>query len=172
MLSEKEKEAIEKVPTASVQAYDFYLRGRQFFYQHRRKGYEFARQMFTRAIEIDPAYAGAYAGLADCSSLLYMYLDATESNAEQAEQASRKALELDPSLAEVHVARGNAFFLRKQYPEAEKEFETATRLDSKLFEAYYFCARLCYTQGKMEEAANGLNRPVRCGRRIFKRQRC
>jgi len=151
-LTETEKQAIAKAPTADVKAYDYYLRGRQFFYQFRRRGYDFARQMFTRAIEIDPSYAQAYAGIADCYSYLYMYWDANKSNIEAAEDASRKALVLDPGLAEAHVARGLAISLSKRYDEAETEFETAIRLDAKLFEAYYFYARACFQQGKLEKA--------------------
>src|ERR1700683_3105192 len=152
MLTASEKEAIAKPPTADVKAYDYYLRGRQFFYQFRRRGYDFARQMFTRAIEIDPGYARAYAGVADCYSYLYMYWDATKANIEAAEDASRKALVLDPGLAEAHVARGLAISLSKRYDEAETEFETAIRLDGKLFEAYYFYARACFQQGKLAKA--------------------
>ncbi len=151
-LTETEKQAIAKAPTADVKAYDYYLRGRQFFYQFRRRGYDFARQMFTRAIEIDPGYARAYAGVADCYSYLYMYWDATKANIEAAEDASRKALVLDPGLAEAHVARGLAISLSKRYDEAETEFETAIRLDGKLFEAYYFYARACFQQGKLAKA--------------------
>jgi serine/threonine protein kinase len=99
VLSEDEKRAIEKMPTENVEAYDYYLRGRQFFHQHRRTSIEFARQMFTRAIEIDPEYALAHAGIADCCSILYMYFDARESNLKQADIASRKALQLDTGLA-------------------------------------------------------------------------
>src|SRR3970040_2318491 len=61
VLSEEEKRAIEKLPTENVQAYDYYLRGRQFFHQFRRTGIQFARRMFERAIEIDPNYPRAYA---------------------------------------------------------------------------------------------------------------
>jgi adenylate cyclase len=70
MLSDDEKRDIEKIPTRDVQAYDYYLRGRQVVYQFRRKGLEFARQMFARAIVIDPSYAAAFAGVADVSSFL------------------------------------------------------------------------------------------------------
>jgi tetratricopeptide (TPR) repeat protein len=153
MLTASEKEAIAKPPTADVKAYDYYLRGRQFFYQFRRRGYDFARQMFTRAIEIDPGYARAYAGVADCHSYLYMYWEASESNLQAADEASRKALLLDPGLAEAHVSRGLAISLSKRYDEAELEFQTAIRLDSRLFEAYYFYARACFQQGKLKEAA-------------------
>jgi serine/threonine protein kinase/tetratricopeptide (TPR) repeat protein len=154
VLTESEKKAIAKTPTADVKAYDYYLRGRQFFYQFRRRGYDFARQLFTRAIEIDPGYARAYAGVSDCYSYLYMYWDASEANLVAADDASRKALLLDPALAEAHVSRGLAISLSKRYDEAELEFQTAMRLDPKLFEAYYFYARACFQQGKLEEAAN------------------
>ncbi len=154
MLSEQEKRAIAKAPTADVQAYDYYLRGRQYFHQFRRRSFDFARQMFARAIVIDPRYARAYAGVADCCSHLYMYWGASADDLKEAEAASRKAVELDPELAEGHVSRGLALLMTKKYEEAHKEFETAIQLDPKLFEAYYFYARACFQQGKLEEAAH------------------
>ena len=152
VLSEDEKRAIEKAPTDNVEAYDYYLRGRKYFHQHRRTSLEFARQMFTRAIEVDPGYARAYAGVADCCSILYMYFDARASNLKQADKASLKALQLDPDLAEAHSARGLAFSLSKEYDKAAEEFETAMRLDPKLYEAPYFYGRACIAQGKSTEA--------------------
>ena len=152
MLTESEKQAIAKAPTADVKAYDFYLRGRQFFYQFRRRGYDFARQLFTRAIELDPGYARAFAGVADCYSYLYMYWEASEENLKAADDASQKALLLDPDLAEAHVSRGLAISLSKRYEESENEFEMALQLDPKLYEAYYFYARACFQQGKLERA--------------------
>src|ERR1700691_1428878 len=152
MLTESEKQAIAKAPTADVKAYDFYLRGRQFFYQFRRRGYDFARQLFSRAIELDPGYARAFAGVADCYSYLYMYWEASEENLKAADDASQKALLLDPDLAEAHVSRGLAISLSKRYEESENEFEMALQLDPKLYEAYYFYARACFQQGKLERA--------------------
>jgi serine/threonine protein kinase/Flp pilus assembly protein TadD len=153
VLSEQEKRAIAKAPTADVQAYDYYLRGRQYFHQFRRKSFDFARQMFARAIVIDPAYARAYAGVADCCSHLYMYWGASNDDLREAEAASRKAVELDPELAEGHVSRGLALLMTKKYDAAESEFRTAIQLDPKLFDASYFYARACFQQGKLEEAA-------------------
>ncbi len=152
-LTEQEKQAISKAPTASVKAYDFYLRGRQFFHQFRRKSYEAARQMFERAIEIDPQYARAYAGIADCLSFLYSSFDSNPKLLDDADVASRKALELDPELAEAHASRALVLSLRKKHDEAAKEFEAALRLDPNLFEAYYFYARSLFAQGKMQQAA-------------------
>ena len=153
ILTEQEKRAIGKVPTSNMLAYEFYLRGRRFFHQFSRKGFEYARQMFARAIETDPNYARAHAGLADCCSSLYINWEATQANLEEADRESLKALELDPESAEAHASRGLAVSLRKAYDEAAREFETAIRLNPKLFEAYYFYARTLFAQGKLPEAA-------------------
>ena len=64
---------------------------------------------------------------------------------------SRKALDLDPDSAEAHAARGLACSLKRNYVEAESEFEQAIHLDPTLFEAYYFYARICFEQGKLEK---------------------
>jgi len=153
VLTEQEKRAIEKAPTTDVQAYDYYLKGRQFFHQFRRKSFDFARQLFARAIVIDPNYALAYAGVADCCAFIFLWWDASDDNRKEAEIASRKAVELDPELAEAHVSRGLAFQMVRKYDEAHKEFETAIQLNPKIFDAYYFYARLRYQRGEMEEAA-------------------
>jgi serine/threonine protein kinase/Flp pilus assembly protein TadD len=152
ILSEGEKKQIEKARAVNVQAYDYYLRGRQYFHQLRRKSLEYARQMFAKAIEIDPEYARAHAGVADCYSLLYTYFDAREFNLRQADKASSKALELEPDLAEGHVAKGLAVSLSKRFDEAEQEFETAMRIDPKLFQAAYWFARARLSQGSFDEA--------------------
>jgi TolB-like protein/Flp pilus assembly protein TadD len=148
-----EEDAPNAAAPASVEAYEFYLRGRQFFHQFRRRSFEFAEEMFARAIEIDPGYARAYAGIADCRSSLYLNWAATEDNLRRADAASCKALELGPDLAEAHVARGLVLSLRKQFAEARGEFETAIRLDATLFEARYLFARHCRREGKLLEAA-------------------
>ncbi|MDO8501477.1 MAG: protein kinase [Gemmatimonadaceae bacterium] len=158
ILSEDEKRAIEKVPTANVEAYECYLRGRQFFHQFQKSALEFARQMFTRAIEIDPTYALAYAGLADSCSLLYTNFDASETNLRNADTASRRALELGPELAEAHVARGHAVSLSGNQAEAEAEFETAMRLNPQLFDAAYMFGRALLAQGQLERAAEMFDR--------------
>lgn len=153
ILSDKERRAIGKGVPADIQAYDYYLRGRQFFHQFRRRGFEFARRMFERAIAIDPNYARAHAGLADCHSLLFMYWDTCQTNLEQASVASQRALELDPDLPEAHVARGLAVSLSKQHALAEEQFQKAIQLDPTMFEARYFYGRACLSQGRLLDAA-------------------
>ena len=151
-LTEEEKHAIERTPTSSIEAYDFYLRGRRFFYRHTRKYTHHAIEMFSHAIEKDTSYARAYAGKADCYSYSFWYFGGSTADLEQAEKDSETALRLDPNLSEAHAARGLALSLTKMFEEAEKEFETAIELNPNLFEAYYFYARACFIQGKHAEA--------------------
>lgn len=152
-LSPSEERAIEQKPTENIEAYEYYLRGRRHFYFLNQQGWESAREAFSRAIELDPDYALAYAGLADCYSCLYMFAESSATNRQQAETNSRLALQLAPDSAQVHASRGLALSHSKRYEEAEAAFERAIKLDPKLFDAYYFYGRHAFAQGRMEEAA-------------------
>jgi TolB-like protein/tetratricopeptide (TPR) repeat protein len=151
-LTPRESLAIAKIPTADLRSYDFYLRGRQYFYQYTRKGIEFALKMFSQAIDLDPSFARAYAGIADCNSFLYLYSGSKQKQRKQADSSSLKAVQLDPDSAESHSSRGVALSINKAFSDAQKEFETAIRLDPMLFEAYYFYARDCFSQGRLDKA--------------------
>ena len=150
-------------PTADVTAYDFYLRGRRFFHERRKKSLRFAQQMFKKAIEIDPEYALAYAGLADsCSLLAHWYQDSREgTNIEEADRASRRAMELAPEIGQTHASRGFALFLMSRLDEAGQEFQKAIELDPKQFDARYFQARAWYQQGEHERAVELFEEAVR-----------
>ena len=136
-----------EVITENVEAYEYYLRGRQYFHQWTRTGIQFARRMYERAIELDPKFATAYAGIADCCAFLYMYWDGSKANLDGADAASLRALTLDPDLAEAHASRGFALALSRQYEAARPEFETAIRLNPKLYEAHYLYARALFQEG-------------------------
>ncbi len=158
ILSDDEKKQIEKQRAGNVEAYEFYLRGRLNFHQLKRSSLESARLMFNKAIEVDPGYALAHAGVADCYSLLYTYFDAREFNLRQAEAASARALELEPDLAEAHLSRGLAVSLSKHFDEAEREFEQAIVLGPQLFEAFYWYGQAKLSQGKFAEAVKMFER--------------
>jgi TolB-like protein/cytochrome c-type biogenesis protein CcmH/NrfG len=152
-LSPGETEALERPPTRDLQAYDYYLRGRGFYYRYGPSDMPNAVQMFTRAVERDPAYAPAYAGLADCWSYLYLYSHRSEEISRKAEEASRHAVELAPGSAQAQASRGLALSLNRRDAEAEAAFLAALRLDGDLFEARYFYARHCFVMGRAEESA-------------------
>src|SRR6266550_7671716 len=147
----QEKKSIGQTPTDNLEAYNYYLKGRQLLHRGSQSGYKAAREMFAKAVELDPSYARAYAGIADCDS--FLFLRTTESISPDGVLAmSEKALALDNHLAEAHASRGNALSVAKRYAEAEAEFEKAISLDPNSFEAHYFYARACVFQGKIEQA--------------------
>ncbi len=152
VLTEKERRAMVRPKTSSVEAYDLYLRGRHLFYKAGRDAQHEAIALFEQAADIDPEYAPAYAGMADASCFLYMFHRSLPEDRERAEWASLKALELAPHLAECHASRGFVVSLSKRFDEAEREFKTALALDPRLFEAKYFFGRVRMTQGRFEEA--------------------
>jgi len=137
-------------------AYELYLRGRQLFHQFRRSNFERARQVFSRAIALDPEFALAHSGLADCCSYLYLYWQPTLENLRLADSASRRALALSPGLAEAQVSRAVALSTLRNYPEAEVAFQNAIDIDPNCFEAHYFYGRACLAQGKYREAVAAL----------------
>jgi adenylate cyclase len=149
----QEKKSISQTPTDNVEAYTYYLRGRQFLRRRSTKAYfELARRMFTKAVELDPLYARAYAGIADCDSFLFLQYHVNVA-INDILTTSAKALALEGGLAEAHASRGLALSLGERYEEAEAEFEQAIALDRNSFEGHYFYARSCFKQGKLEKAA-------------------
>ena len=152
-LSPAESSALRKPATLDIQAYDCYMRGRKFYYKYSPRAVEFAIQMFARSIELDPNYAQAYAGLADCWSYTYLYSDRSEAIRAQADRASLKAAELDPGSAQALASRGLSLSLSGRNEEAERAFEAAIRIAPDLFEARYFYARHCFALGQLERAA-------------------
>ena len=153
VLTEKEEKAIKKIPTQSVRAYEYYLRGRQLVHQRTASSLDAAEDLYRRAIALDPDYALAFAGLADCSCFRFFEHAGGDEALAQAESASRRALKLDPELAEAHASRGLALTYQRKFDEASTEFERAMELDPVLYEAPYYYARSLQAQGELEKAA-------------------
>ena len=155
---------LTRAGTQSMQAYEMYLRGRQFLMSLSENGYRFARQMFKGAIELDPGFAQAHAGLADTGHMiLQWHLDDANVDAFRSEAlaASAEALRLDPLLAEAHVSRGNVLSFAGQGEEAEAEFQRALELNPALPHAHHFYARHLFSAGRLEEAARHFEEAIR-----------
>jgi len=148
----QEKKSIEQIPTENIEAYTYYLRGREFVHRLSKHNLQIARRMFARAVELDPQYARAYAGLADCDSHLHMIYQ-VDVPIDLILATSAKALKLDDNLAEAHASRGVALSAAQRIDEAQVEFEKALALDPNSFEAVFFYARLSFQQGNIDRAA-------------------
>ena len=145
--------SIQDRQTAIAEAYDFYLRGRRFYLQFSNRGVQLALTMFEKAIEADPEYALAYAGLADCYSYQYLHKAKDQDILQRAEDASIRAIELDPALAEAHVSRGIVHTLFRRYEKADESFQYATEHDPTLFWGWYHYGRACFAAGQLDKAA-------------------
>lgn len=162
VLGERDQAAIHGRPRAELEAWEHYLKGRQLAYQEIRRSLEAARQMFTRAVEIQPSFALGWCGIADALADLYLYHARDEAFRIAGEEASRRAVALDPSLAEAHVSRAQSLVLGGAVDEAMDnamdEFETAIALDPRSFEAHFLFARLLWTLGRSDAAVLHLER--------------
>ena len=160
-LTEGDEATLRTPATADVEAWDHYQQARRHFYRYSKKEMPVARDLFERAIARDPAYARAWAGISDCAAFLYANAGRRPEDLDQADAASRRALALDPGLAEAHASWGVTLSLRGRHEEAEQAFETAIRLNPELFEAHYFYARDAFAQGDLEKAIRQYEEAIR-----------
>ncbi|MFQ5738397.1 MAG: tetratricopeptide repeat protein, partial [Acidobacteriota bacterium] len=151
-LSQREKEVLRR-PETNMETYEYFLRGRQLMHRFSRASLESAKRMFERAIELEPKYALAYAGLAASHSWFYEWWGGGQADLEAADRASRRALELAPDLAEAHASRGFVLSLLRQYDGAAERFEAAIRLNPNSYDAHYYYARTCFASGRIERSA-------------------
>ena len=134
-----EERAIAARPTQNPEAHELYLKGRFFWNKRTSSDLKTAIQYFNQAIEKDPGYALAYAGLADAYALLTGYGAGPVSESfPRAEAAAKKALELDDSLAEAHTSLGLLLFYNLDFQRATKEFERAITLNPNYATAHHW----------------------------------
>jgi tetratricopeptide (TPR) repeat protein len=123
-LTGREEEAIRNQPTENSEAHQLYLKGRYFWNKRTSDGLKTSIDYFNQAIDKDPAYGPAYAGLADAYAVLPNYSRTPGKEAyPKAEAAAVKALEIDDKLAEAHIALANVRVWHKWAKAAEPEFK-------------------------------------------------
>jgi eukaryotic-like serine/threonine-protein kinase len=127
-LTPQEKNAVERRYTQNPQAYEAYLRGRALVdFIDQPKALEGARTNFEKALQLDPNYAPALAGLSMVEAFYYRNLDPSEAHLRQARELAERALAIDPQLAEADVAMANVYGDMFDYVHAaEKSREAAT----------------------------------------------
>lgn len=145
-------------PEINLQAYHHYLRGRYYWNQMTGEGFQKALSHFQEALKIDPLYGAAYAGIADYFTTLGVWSLAPPSAVwPQAKAAALKAVELDGSLPEAHIALGYVhIFYEWDRRQAEKDFARALELNPGLSIAHYSYAIYLIQVGRLEEAINSM----------------
>ncbi|HUI84302.1 MAG TPA: protein kinase [Candidatus Binatia bacterium] len=153
-LSDAQQQHVGRAGTNNPEAYRLYLEGRQLWHERTPEGLKKSIDLYQQAIAADPNYALAYAGLADTYNVVAGYGTGitTRQASRLADDATKKALELDASLPEAHAARGMALATLRQWSEGKQEFRRAIELNPNDVNAHYFYAvSLLLPQNRMDE---------------------
>src|SRR6202522_87650 len=149
-LTPQEEKTIARKPTENPQAYDFYLRGRSYT---RRENIEYALQMFEQAIQLDPDFALAHAGIAGLCGLNYEIREQNQKWIDRGLAACDRATALAPDLPEVLVAHARIFYAQKKYPEAILMAQRASERKPDCDGSWDILGRAYFASGRFEEAA-------------------
>lgn len=160
--SEPYERQLEKRTTRNLGAYTLYLTGRQLWNMRLEEGLRLAIEQFQQAIEIDPDYALAYAGLADAYSIMANWGSLPEGEGySKAREAALKALQLDDKLGEAHASLGLIkWAYEHKVREAEREFRRAIELNPNYPTAHHWYAMFLQGLGRHEEALAEVRRAL------------
>jgi DNA-binding winged helix-turn-helix (wHTH) protein/TolB-like protein/Tfp pilus assembly protein PilF len=151
-LDPSEKNALAKSYTENFDAFDLYQRARFEWNKRNMQGATDAASLFRMAIEKDPEFALAYAGLAEAMATM---------NPDEAEIIAQRAIELDPDLAEAHAALGFIqVFVRRNWAAAEEEFVRSIDLNPNYAPAHHWYAELLAIEGRNADAKAAMNRAL------------
>jgi len=161
-LTPAERKRLVKRHTEDAEAYKLYLKGRYYWDKWTPEGFKKGMEYFHQAVEKDPGYALAHAGLADSYTLLGWNSYISPKEAFQKSKAeAMKALQFDNDLAEAHTSRAASLWLHEwQYGEAQDEFKRALKLGPTYPTAFHWYAEYLMTMGRYEEAVGTIQRSL------------
>ncbi len=159
-LSPQEEKTIASKPTENLQAYDYFLRGRNYT---RRENLEFAMQMFEHAIKLDPNFALAHAGIANVCGMQFELHGRDARWIERGLAAANRAFELDSNLAEALAARGRIYHVQQNYDEAVRFARMAIERKPDCESAWDILGRALFSSDRWDEAISIMDRAIEAG---------
>lgn len=160
-LSGEDQKQLTKRYTGNAEAYQLYLKGRFYWNKRTEETMKKGVDYFNQAIEKDPAYALAYAGLADCYALLYEYSAAPSRDLyPKAKAAAMRALELDDNLAEAHTSLAAAYEYEWNWEEVERQYTKAIQLNPNYGTAHHWYSAYLISRKRFDEAISEARRAL------------
>ncbi len=151
-LVDSEKRVIQKKATENTEAYMYYLRGRELVRERTEPSLRQAKELFEKAVALDPTFARAYAGVAECFiNLVNDGYEPYEQATPKAEISVKKALQLDPEIAEAHAILARVDFQEDHVRSSEEGAKRAIELNPSLPEAYFVLSNVAFLKGDTEE---------------------
>jgi len=161
-LMQSEKKTLERKPTENMEAYNNFLRGRELYREGSEPSLRHALELFEKAVQLDPSFARAYVGVAECHQSLATVGYEPPSVMLPAVKASlRRALELDPDLAEAHASLAVLHYNEDDLSETEAESRKALELNPSLPEAYQQLHEVAGIKGETEEMVRDIETAYR-----------
>ena len=161
-LTPSENALLERGGTRNAEAYDLYLRGQQLLREYSDGAATAAIPLFRSAVEHDPQFAQAHAGLASALAIKGLWrIDMTEAETAEALGASERALALEPYIPEAHVARACVLSMQGRNDEAARGFAEAIRLNPSAHMTYHLYGRHAFGVGDMEKAVELFRTAIR-----------
>lgn len=159
-LSPAEKERIEKKPTEKLTAYDYYLKGRDYYYRYRQQDNENSIELFKRALELDPSYALAYAGLGRSYTARARRYDFPQAWADSGIVVCKKAISIDPNLPEAYTSLSMSYNQRGWHQKALEASRKAVELNPNYAHGLQLNGYWNMYVGNLDEALRWLNKTL------------
>lgn len=159
-LTPLERVTLGKRPTLDAAAFDLYLKGRHHLDVGTKRDLDLALSLFERALERDPRYAAAHAGVAAAAAAYYEYYDHADSWLDRAVESALKGLMYDATLSEAYAALALAYFNKGSVDDSRAACQRAIELDPENWIGYWTLGRIHYVTGRTEEAIEVLRRVI------------
>jgi serine/threonine protein kinase/cytochrome c-type biogenesis protein CcmH/NrfG len=153
-LSPQEQQALSAKPTEDLQAYDLYLRGRNYARRVGRQDLQFSLQMYENAVALDPQFALAHAGLANVCAQYYYHFERQQQWIDRAIAATQKASAHGHEAPEIQCAEAWVLFAEGRYPEAADKIRTALSRNPDLDGGYYLLGRALFADGRYQDVVD------------------
>ncbi|HEX4899428.1 MAG TPA: protein kinase, partial [Pyrinomonadaceae bacterium] len=153
-LSPQEQQALSAKPTENLQAYDLYLRGRNYARRVGRQDLMFALQMYENAVALDPDFALAHAGLANVCAQYYYHFERQQQWIDRAIAATQKAISKGHDAPEIQLAEAWVIFAEGRYDECVVKIRAALSRNPDVDGGYYLLGRALFSAGRYQEVVD------------------